>query len=173
MIPDGYLPPLRNTEDIPIHRPSVGGMGLSTTTPEFKVYQYRGIGSDLYEMPAPSPWPEPTPKPVPKPPPPTPRQQRAQEMAREIRRERLIEEQNQRVAAQAVREAQRLLALAEQPEPKKRKKPKHKKPKPPAPAPQPPPAPRPAPSRHPRPSPGWQAPTGADIEALLEDLGVD
>src|SRR6478735_372711 len=47
-----YQQPVRNTEDIPIQRDSVGGMTMNTVDLPFKPYVYRGTGEDQIEMTA-------------------------------------------------------------------------------------------------------------------------
>lgn len=49
MIPDGYLPPVRNTEDIPIQR-SITAMGMNAPADTFRPYVYRGIGVDQIDL---------------------------------------------------------------------------------------------------------------------------
>jgi hypothetical protein len=164
MIPDGYLPPLRNTEDIPIQRDSVLAMGLTTATPPFKPYVYRGWGVDiLTDLPPvhypPNPYPVPVPKPRQKPRAPRSRP-RSQPVAPSPSPDLLV-------AVAAAREAQAMFAEfsaeVDEPKPKPRKKKdkwkkrKHSKPKP-------------GPIR---PSAGWTPISGADIDDLLAEFGVD
>lgn len=52
MIPPGHIPPVLNTEDIPIHRGSVMAMGMSAPADTFKPYVYRGTGEDQIESAA-------------------------------------------------------------------------------------------------------------------------
>lgn len=154
MIPDGYFPPVRNTEDIPIQR-SVTAMGLNHTEPEFKPYRYRGWDIDLFEGLPPihrlAPRAQPAPQPRSRP--------RRRRVAPSPSLDLLV-------AEAAAHEAQASLATFEagisQPK-KKKKKDKHVKPRPTIPT---------LPRKPARSARGWKPLTGADLEdawALLEE----
>lgn len=153
MIYDGYLPPLRNTGDIPIHRDSVLAMGFITTAPSFKPYVYRGWDVDLFtDLP-----------PVRRPTPPAPPRKRRQPRSRPSSLPVAPSPDRDLIVAEAAaREAQAMLAefAAKVDKPKRVKAKKEKKRK----------KPKPAKPVAVRPSAGWRPTSGADIDALLAEF---
>lgn len=169
MVPSAQqLGGLRNTEDIPVERDSVGAMGLATVARTFKPYVYRGWGVDLLELPPVRPVPKRE----------APPRKRRVPLSRPVRPPGLRsptpeEREDHRVAVATALRAQRMLELAEleltqleylrgldtEPEPE------------PEPKPEPKPKPKPKPKLKRtgpiRPSTGWKPTSGADIDAML------
>lgn len=157
--------------DVPIHRPSVGAMSVASgsrmPTP-VKHYVYRGWGYDLLDVEV---YPLTPPKPKPKPKKCKPKPPRKYHWD-DPRHPDYEKNHLSPPSPEYIAETDRILLIEPKPKRVKTRKPKPKRVKTRKPKPRPEPKPVKA-SKPLRPSVGWKPTSGVDIDAWMEELGMD